>query len=153
VTLSISINIIKYYGKFYPEPALPEISTWWFCRNDESIVALNDLFQHFGYTSLKEIQQSDAFIPLFRTNMVTVEHEFLDAYNLNDAIEEIESEGDFDTGFKIYIDNHRLSAQWHEYEGNRLKEDAINWCHINGIKFIDRLELKPVKERGHGLPV
>lgn len=75
------------------------------------------------------MEESPNFIPLFRTDIVSLEALFLNQCGA-DALKKVkqqqEKEGiPFDTAFKIF--EERLSVRiWHGFEKNKLREDAKN---------------------------
>lgn len=143
--MSVSINILKYYGRYYPTDVQDEQRMWWFCRTDETVMSKEEVETKYGYKSLDDAEQTNLFIPLFKVDMPELEKTFLRTFNFSKSVITSLLDGDFDANFKAFIETEGLSERWYEFEGNALKESAIAWCHENGIKYVDRLVTRPVK--------
>lgn len=129
------LDDIIYYGRSYPD--LPPY-LWWYCKNDGQIYDADTLKTEFHFSDEGEMEESPNFIPLFRTDIVSLEVLFLNQCGA-DALKKIkqqqEKEGiPFDTAFKIF--EERLPVRiWHGFEKNKLREDAKKWCMENHIPF------------------
>ena len=131
----IHLDDIIYYGRSYPD--LPPY-LWWYCKNDGQIYDTDTLKTEFHFSDEGEMEESPNFIPLFRTDIVSLEILFLNQCGA-DALKKVkqqqEKEGiPFDTAFKIF--EERLPVRiWHDFEKNKLREDAKKWCMENHIPF------------------
>ena len=143
--MSVSINILKYYGRYYPTEAQDARPMWWFCRTDETVISREELETRYGYKNLDNAEQTGLFIPLFQVDMPALEKSFLKAFHFRKRSAASLSGGDFDADFKAFIETAGLSESWHEFEGSALKEDAIAWCRKNGIKYVDQPVTHPVE--------
>ena len=94
-----------------------------------TLLTVND----FGYSSQADIISSGRFIPLFETDIVKSEQEFLKQYDLEIEQPEDSDDVDFDTKFKMLIDRNDLWKSWHCFEYRILYRDAIAWCNKNHI--------------------
>ena len=143
--MSVSINILKYYGRYYPTEAQDARPMWWFCRTDETVISREELETRYGYKNLDNAEQTGLFIPLFQVDMPALEKSFLKAFHFRKRSAASLSGGDFDADFKAFIETAGLFERWHEFEGDALKEDAITWCRKNGIKYVDQPVTHPVE--------
>lgn len=143
--MSVSINILKYYGRYYPTEAQDAQRMWWFCRTDEAVISREELETRYGYKNLDDAEQTCLFIPLFQVDMPALEKAFLEAFHFRKSVAVSLSEGDFDADFKAFIETAGLSESWYEFEGSALKEGAIAWCRKNGIKYVDQPVTHPVE--------
>ena len=143
--MSVSINILKYYGRYYPTEVQDEQRMWWFCRTDETVISREELETKYGYKNLGDAEQTGLFLPLFQVDMPELERTFLKAFYLGKNIAAPLSDGDFDANFKAFIETEGLSERWYEFEGSALKEMAIAWCRKNGIKYVDQPVTHPVE--------
>ena len=143
--MSVSINILKYYGRYYPTEVQDERRMWWLCRTDETVMSREKIETQYGYKNLDDAEQSGLFIPLFQVDMPELEKAFLKAFHVGKSAIAPLADGDFDVNFKAFIETEGLSERWYEFEGSALKEGAIAWCRKNGIKYVDRFVTWPVE--------
>ena len=125
----MTIDELMYYGRYYDFEDNGH-HLWWFDLSNGTIHQFDELINDFGYSRQEEIIFSGEFIPLFETNIVILEREFLKQHGLKiRGLKDM----DFDTNFKIYIDKNNLWESWHNFEYHRLYQDAVNWCRKNHI--------------------
>lgn len=125
----MTIDDLMYYGRYY-EFEDNGHHLWWFDLSSSAIYQFDELINDFGYSRQEDIISSGKFIPLFETNIVVLEHEFLDQYGLKiNGLKDV----DFDVNFKIYIEKNNLWKSWRDFEYDRLYQDAVNWCRKNHI--------------------
>lgn len=130
----MTIEELMYFGRYYSFE-YEGYHLWWFDLQNAIVYQFNELIQKFGYSSEEEIISSGYFLPLFETDIVKLEHEFLLQYNLKPIETSTkQSNLDFDTEFKIFIEKKALVKSWHDFEYDRLYQDAITWCIKNNIK-------------------
>ena len=116
---------------------------WWFCKIDYCIYCIDDLLNGFGFNNHKEIKNSEIFIPLFQTDIILLEKQFLQCRPINEQKEVFllyelsynKIKGGFDIAFKIYIEKYNLLEEWRIYEQKKLYNDAIIWCQNNDVPF------------------
>lgn len=132
----MTIEELMYYGRYYSFES-KGYHLWWFDLQKANVYQYDELIQKFGYSSQEEIVSSGMFVPLFETDIVKLEHEFLLLRNYK-QIKRLEKQlnSDFDTEFKVFIEKNDLIKSWHDFEYNRLYQDAIVWCRENHIRNI-----------------
>lgn len=129
----MTIEELMFYGRYYSfEDAGYHL--WWFDSYSGSIYEFYELINKLGYFSQEDIISSERFIPLFETDIVKLEQDFLRAYNYEVKQLENAVDMDFDTKFKIFVEKNNLTELWKKFESCRLYHDAIVWCNDNFIK-------------------
>lgn len=128
----MTIEDLMYYGRYYDFED-KGYHLWWFEPFDGKIYPFDELVNDFGYSSQEDIISSGRFIPLFETDIVKSEQEFLKQYGLEIEQPEDSDDIDFDTKFKMLIDRNDLWKSWHSFEYRTLYRDAIAWCNKNHI--------------------
>lgn len=95
----MTIDALLYYGRYY-EFEDNDHHLWWFDLLNGAIHQFDELRNYFGYSRQEDIISSGKFIPLFETNIVVLEHGFLNQHGLKiHGLKDV----DFDVNFKIYI--------------------------------------------------
>lgn len=84
--MSVSINILKYYGRYYPAEAQDARPMWWFCRTDETVISREELGTRYGYKNSDDAEQTGLFVPLFQVDMPALEKAFLKAFHFQAGI-------------------------------------------------------------------
>ncbi|MBR4013433.1 MAG: hypothetical protein IKJ00_03970 [Clostridia bacterium] len=135
----VKISDIWYYGKSYSEKVI-----WWFCKIDEKIYQTEEILYKFNFTDEYSIIQSNCYIPLFKTDIVSLEKEYMQTlpYNIQKSFDKnfkTNSFDSYDLAFKEFLDTYsydfNYSYNWYEFEEKRLKNDAIIWCKQNSINY------------------
>jgi len=136
MAVAIKIDELMYYGRYYSSES-EGYHIWWFDTEKATVRQYDELLEEFGYCSWEEILSSGYFIPLFETDIVELEREFIlntQGHAIAGQFETV-SDSDYDTEFKIYIERNHLSKIWYEFERERLYKDAVDWCKANKLKF------------------
>ena len=130
----MTIDELMYYGRYYSSES-EGYHIWWFDLGRTIVHQYDELINEFGYCSQEEILSSGCFIPLFETDIVKLEREFLLLTQNHKIIKQFEKilDSDLDTEFKIFIERNHLLKSWHDFERKRLYNDAIVWCKKNNI--------------------
>ncbi|MCM1486709.1 MAG: UPF0158 family protein [Faecalibacterium sp.] len=134
----MKITDLMYYGRYYRDDDESQ-PAWWYAPDEDLVYQYDDLLKNFGYSSIDDIISSAIFIPLFRTDIISLEHEFIREMNnkkITTYFENI-SGSDFGREFNIFIEEHFLSNSWHNFERKRLYNDALKWCRENHISSIE----------------
>lgn len=135
----IDIREIMYYGRCYNFDCQP-VPYWWLCRIDERVVSLDELHSVYGFTSVEEIETSERYIPLFQTDIVALEREFIAEMGYDNLIvQEIMTQRNvsYDVAFNIFVESpETLFFRWREFERKKLVADSISWCQLYGIPYI-----------------
>lgn len=130
-----NIDKILYYGRYYSNERQGYKTLWWFCLDDFEVYDTQKLIEQYAYANCKEIISSEKYIPLFRTDIVSLEKRFIKEHGFHDLKIQDYQVNDYDVAFKIFIDRHFLTKQWYEFERKQLYNDAVKWCKENGISF------------------
>lgn len=128
----MTIEELMYYGRYY-DFEYEGHHLWWFDLNSETVHQFDELIKKFGYLSQDDIISSGLFIPLFETNIVNLEQEFLKLNNYNIKQFELLDYPDFDTCFKVFVEKNNLLESWRKFENQRLYDDMMIWGKENGI--------------------
>lgn len=137
--MKINIKDIMYYGRHYTD--ITSEPYWWFGKDDYQIYSSESLIKEYSYKDTDDILQSEYFIPLFQTDIIELEKEFLAEYNsrpLQDKTEKLvtQANGNFDLAFKTLIEvEEGMSENWYGFERKKLYNDAVNWCQKHNIKY------------------
>lgn len=125
----MTIDELMYYGRYYDFEDNGH-HLWWFDLSNGEIHQFDELINDFGYSKQEDVISSGKFIPLFETNIVNLERDFLkhQGLKINGS-----KDMDFDVNFKIYIEKNNLWESWHNFEYHRLYKDAASWCEKNHI--------------------
>lgn len=129
--MNVNIDDLSEYGRFYSD--LKEHTQWWFCIADYKIYDGEKIIAQFAYENQEMIAASDIFLPLFRTDIIALEKEFLKKFAYEGDFT-CEDPSNFDLSFKIYIEDF-LEREWYAFEKEQLCKDAVKWCEENGIPY------------------
>lgn len=130
--MTLSIKDIMNYGCWYRHESTVD---WWFCLTDGRIYETEDLFNEFGYKTKQEIEESELYILLFKTDMIAAEKHFLNERGIRNFDGLPDSE--FAIEFRKVLDmDFILCLQWGDFEDSVLKRDAVKWCRENHIPFL-----------------
>lgn len=102
--MSVSINISKYYGRYYPAEAQDARPMWWFCRTDETVISREELGTRYGCKNSDDAEQTGLFVPLLQVDMPALEKAFLKAFHFRESAAALLSGGDFDADFKAFVE-------------------------------------------------
>ena len=127
----VSIDELSEYGRFYSD--LEEHTKWWFCTTDYKVYETEEIIAQFSYENQEMIAASDTFLPLFRTDIIALEKEFLEEFAYEGDFV-CEDSSNFDLSFKIHIEDF-LEREWYAFEKEQLCKDAVKWCEENGIPY------------------
>lgn len=129
----MKIEELMYYGRYYNFEKR-NYHLWWFDVSRATVVLYEDVKRNFGYASQEEIVSAGAFVPLFETDIIELEKDFLRLYNFHLDENNKQDNSDFDTKFKCFIEKHNLLKQWFDFERDRLERDALTWCKANNLQ-------------------
>ena len=132
----MTIKELMYYGRYYSFEK-EDHHLWWFDSKTAVVFQYDELVTKFGYGSQEEVINSQRFIPLFKTDIVELEFEFLSIQNCK-FVRQLKKQKDldFDVTFKKFIEKNNLTESWRAFENNRLFSDAIEWCKENNIRNV-----------------
>ena len=132
----LQIETILYYGRYYPFIENEYGFYWWFSNIDFTIYSVDELLGRMGFYTYQDICDSDVFFPLFKTDIVQTEKNFLSERSLlKEFGMYIGGFPDEDAAFKSFIEKLGLQNQWFEYERYILRNDAVAWCKKHNIVF------------------
>lgn len=131
----IRIQTFKYFGRSYSDSSLE----WWFCPVDGKVYDTDEMKETFGFSDETEIEASDSFIKLFKTDIPALKRRFLESYpdpRLPQRIRAVcdAKNVDFDVAFNICAETEFLH-DWNVFEEQRLEQDAVSWCRANGLPY------------------
>lgn len=129
----IVIEDIIYYGRCYD----CKKELWWFSRTDNSVVSIEEIKSVYGWSTTEQILAQSLFFPLFKTDMIQLEKEYMKNFKAG-SIEAImeDKKVSYHVAFNIFVETpvenfHR----WKEYEKKQLVHDAVIWCKANGLPY------------------
>ena len=129
-----------YYGEYYRWMGSPDLVIFWYDPSDGQVYHYEDLMSEFGYQSQDEILWSGAFVPLFKTDIVELERQFIAGYKSKKLSKHFDSLSDDEchSEFSRLIHYEYISPwTWGKFEREHLYHDALEWCRENHIKFED----------------
>lgn len=129
----IDLNNILNYGRDYGEGGQP---FWWFNLADEQVVDEKWL-RSFGYDTPERIAECSFVIPLFRTDIIAEEREFLRRQPRSPLIRQLLAmpEDGLDKAFRAYVERAHLMHEWRVWEQRALRRDGEIWCRENNIQY------------------
>ena len=71
----IRIQTFKYFGRSFSDSSLE----WWFCPVDGKVYDTDEMKETFGFSDETEIEASDSFIKLFKTDIPALKRRFLES--------------------------------------------------------------------------
>ena len=131
----LDLDSIIYYGRYYSCYENKYENYWWLDLIDYDIYSVDQLISDMGFESYDEICDSVYYIPLFKTDIVAAEKEFMTDYD-SKKLARIEKEcPSYDAAFKTYIEREHIEWSWFDYERAVLYNDAVLWCKENNIAY------------------
>lgn len=132
----MKLSELMYYGRYYRDENEAD-HIWWFDLQSKQVFQYDTLVKKFGYNSQEDILNSSAFIPLFETDILALEHDFILKTQTKKVINFFDKISDsyFDREFKIFIERNFISESWNDFEKKHLYNDALKWCSDNHIKL------------------
>ena len=130
----MKISDLMYYGRYYRDEN--EVNhLWWFDLQNNKIYRYDTLLEEYGYESQEDILNSNAFIPMFETDILALEHVFVLKTQNKKVINFFDKISDtvFDKEFKIFVEKNFMTEPWHDFEKKQLYADALKWCKENQI--------------------
>lgn len=136
----INISKIMFYGRYFDDEDNKYEISWWLCVDDYEIYHIETLFSEYSYESISEIEETSNFVPLFKTDILQLEKEFINKLNnktlLNSFSKILLANSDsYDVAFRVFIEREFLVDYWSEFEKSQLQKDAIAWCKQNHIPY------------------
>ncbi len=124
------------YGKHYIDEDHAN-QYWWFCLADNNVYSIDELRKTYGFINTKEIEDTGIYIPMFQTDVVALEKDFMikNIYTEKPVYDIMEKKNikSYDTAFRVFIETHWLRDFWYQMLNAKLKEDAVNWGKLNGV--------------------
>lgn len=128
----ILLEDIMYYGRCYDGK-----QRWWYDLRKHSVLSAEELQTCYGWNAEDQLPDSFSFLPLFQTDMLQLQREFMKDYNAGtvEAIMAAEKVP-YDTAFNIFVETPpELFARWKTFEKERLLKDAAAWCKKNHLPY------------------
>lgn len=167
--MKVDLKDAAYYGKWDSEE-----DSWcdvhaWFEESSFKFFYTSNLIDEFGYKDCDEIKESGFFIPVFKTDIIALQKEFIANYH-DKQIEEtmntiIENDNyEYDSGYEVafriltqdYPQFDEFSNEYFNYEKQQRLQDAENWCLENDIPYYTHndperiLDLRNILPRAFG---
>ena len=146
--MKVEIRNIIMFGKWYSEEENEYEENYWFEKSSSAIFYSGKLIEEFGYKDCGEIKSSGHFIPLFKTDIIELEKEFIANYpdkSVEETINNIIKNNNngyapgYGVAFSILLQDYpefdEFSREYHSFEKNRLTKDAEEWCERNNIPY------------------
>lgn len=117
---------------------------YWLEKDSFNLFYTGKLIKEFGYKNCDEIENSDRFFPLFKTDVVQLEKRYISSFKNKEMEEAIKtiirndnygSASGYDVAFKMYIEDVGLEFDWLDYKRQYLMKDAEQWCVKNNIPY------------------
>jgi len=95
------------------------------------LINQEELTSQWGGTWENMLEETDAFIPFAKLDIISLEHKYLqehfpDSKHVMDC-------PDPDAAFKRMIERSHSEMHWHDYERKVLRACVIKWCKENKI--------------------
>jgi hypothetical protein len=139
----LSVWEFNVYGRrFYYERSY---QGWWFDVETYEVHWCDDLIDKYEVRdpSLLDpaVLKEEGLIPVFGTDIVALERQFIAEMNVKKRTKYFDSLGDMecDRHFCRYIELHGYERAWGRYETARLVRDCIEWCKENHIRYTEQL--------------
>lgn len=131
----LDVNDIIYYGRYYSCIKNEYDNYWWFDLINYTIVSVDELITDMDFKDYDEICKSEYYIPLFKTDIILLEKQFMLNYHSSKFEKIAKTSLDYDVAFKTFIEYEHVAVYWHEYERSALYSDAVLWCKKNHIAY------------------
>ncbi len=145
--MKIDLSDAAFCGEWCSEEAEYEI-IYWFEKSSFQFFYTGKLINEFGYKDCEEIESSGHFIPVFKTDVIELQKNFIADYH-NKEIEEtinsiIENNNyGYDSGYEVafriltqdFPEYDDFSKEYYSFEKKQLEEDAEKWCKENAIPY------------------
>ena len=132
----VNIQEILYYGRCFNGHTSNDV-LWWLCRMDYSIISTDVLYSTFGFSTTEEIKECGLFIPMFQTDIISLEKQFMKDYDVA-VLENIMDKRHvpYEVAFNIFVEVPiERNLRWRSFERQKLAEDAVKWCKHYGIPY------------------
>lgn len=146
--MKVEIRNIIMFGEWDREEDYKYEENCWFEKSSCTVFYSSNLIEEFGYKDCGEIKSSGHFIPLFKTDIVALQKEFIANYpdkSVEETINYILENDNFGyaSGFSVafriltsdYPEFNEFSREYHAFEKKRLTKDAEEWCERNHIPY------------------
>lgn len=145
--MKVDLLNAAFCGEWCSEEEKFEI-TYWFEKSSFQFFYTGKLIDEFGYKDCAEIESSGHFIPVFKTDIITLQKDFIANYH-NKEIEEtinniIEKDNyGYDLGYEVafriltqdFPEYDDFAKEYYAFEKKQLKKDAEKWCRENNIPY------------------
>ncbi len=147
--MKILLKDAAYYGEWCSEDSEFEYD-YWLEKSSSSFFYTGNLIEKFGYKDYDEIKSSGYFIPVFKTDIIAFQREFIANYpdkSVQECIDTIiENDNyEFDEGYEVafriltqdYPEFDDFTKEYFVYEKKKLFDDAEKWCKENNIPYYE----------------
>lgn len=146
--MKIDLTDAAFYGEWCSEEDSEYEVNAWFEKSSFGFFYTSNLINKFGYKNFEEIQNSGYFIPVFKTDIIALQKEFIANYpdkRIEETMNEIIANDNFgyssgyEVAFRIltqdYPEFDEFCNKYFDYEQSVLLESAQKWCSENGIPY------------------
>ncbi len=163
--MKVDLKDAAYYGEWDSEE-----DSWcdvhaWFEKSSFKFFYTSNLIDKFGYKDCVEIKESGYFIPVFKTDVIALQKEFIATYH-DKQIEEtmntiIENDNyGYDSGYEVafriltqdYPQFAEFSKEYFNYEKQKRLQDAKIWCRKNNIPYYSHNDPERILDLRDTLP-
>lgn len=146
--MKIDLTVAVFYGEWCSEEDSEYEVHAWFEKSSLKFFYTSNLINKFGFKNFEEIENSGHFIPVFKTDIIALQKEFIANYpdkEIEETINEIIANDNFgyDSGYEVafriltqdYPEFNEFCDKYFNYEQSVLLENAQKWCSENGIPY------------------
>lgn len=146
--MKIDLTDAAFYGNWCSEEDSEYEVNAWFEKSSFGFFYTSNLINKFGYKNFEEIENSGYFIPVFKTDIIALQKEFIANYpdkKIEKTMNEIIANDNFgyssgyEVAFRIltqdYPEFDEFCNKYFDYEQNILLENAQKWCAENEIPY------------------
>lgn len=145
--MKIDLSDAAFSGEWNSEKEIEFEINYWFEKSSFQFYFTGKLINEYGYKDYDEIKSSGYFIPVFKTDIVALEKEYVSKFLSDEVADEIisimEQNKDkhinctgYNVAFLTFCDEHEhLYDDYQKYEINQLNKDAKKWCEENNIPY------------------
>lgn len=146
--MKIDLKKAACYGEWCSEEDSEYEVNAWFEKSSFKFFYTSNLINKFGYKNFEEIENSGHFIPVFKTDIIALQKEFIANYpdkEIEETMNEIIANDNFgyNSGYEVafriltqdYPEFDEFCNKYFDCEQSVLLESAQKWCKENSIPY------------------